>query len=405
MSCSVHGAIEWWQAAARGSPSADAEVAVPWWTLPRASTSNTHEAHAWRESRARAVAVRAAQLILVTNIILRSKADAKPTVPEAAPLTGSSMEEQLLAVSDAAGVSGVAMNEWHAQQDWSVARGYLHGTVGRASVGQGTVGEAKKPLITSDLLQNFNISVLAWGVDLHVLLSAAYAAKLGTEPLTASDRASNGREGDDQQMIDSENDLQRSKTSVIAACDHAKQSVTTLEDLLATLAVHVQGALQEDAAADSQPDGDGSNDELIDGVTLHCVQLLAHHELPLLVAFCVCYAAQLRQGLGATKQDVSSPAAIAMSTVTDLCVAVKRVCADVAKSLRECWLVRNHACVSALGVSQRTRRILEMMSDEKQTAEIYASIAKHQRGLLTGAADRLERWASMCNAVIRTLST
>ena len=67
--------------------------------------------------------------------------------------------------------------------------------------------------------------------------------------------------------------------------------------------------------------------------------------------------------------------------------------------------MRSHACAPALGVSQRSRRILEMMSDDKQTAEAFQGIVAHQKGLLASAADRLERWASMCGAVTRTLST
>ena len=116
----MHGALEWWQAAAQGSPTADAEVTVPWWTLPRASTSDTREAHTWRESRARSLALRSSQLLLVANLILRSKASAKPTIPDAVPLTQSTVEEQLLSVSEAAGLSGVTMNEWHACQDLSL---------------------------------------------------------------------------------------------------------------------------------------------------------------------------------------------------------------------------------------------------------------------------------------------
>lgn len=337
------------------------------------------------------------------SLFLRSKANAKPMIPDAAPLTVDSVEEQLLAVSEAAGVSGVAMNEWHACQDWSVARTYLHGTVDRASLSEATVGEAKKPFVPSLLLQNLTVSILAWGVDLHVLALNAYGVKLGT----AGSEGANSKcaKGDKQEKSDGQNDLEGSKASVNVACQHAKQSVMIIGDLLATLALNVQGGLQFDASEAVQPEGDGSGVVLVDGVTLHSVQLLAQHEIPLLVALCVCFTAQFRHGIGSMKQGGNTAAEAAVAATSALSDSVKKVCTDLAKSVRECRLVCSHACAPALGVSQRTRRILEMMSDEKQTVEAFQNIATHQRGLLTDAADRLERWASMCGAVTRTLAT
>lgn len=323
---------------------------------------------------------------------------------KAAPLPNESSQETLVALSAAAGLSGVTMHEWHASQDWSVARSYLHGTVAGAQSGPGgTLGEAKKPFVTSDLLQKLTILTLAWGVDMNVLLQN------GTRTGVSQD-AANSADGNGMEASDVPGDPQQHRGAVgsAAAASHAKFSVSMLDDILATLTLNVLGGLQLDTAAALPPDGDGSNVALIDGVTLHCVQLLAHHAVPLLAALCVVLTSEARHNSSHASKGGHITVAEAIddviSSISRVCTSIKKVCTDLARSIRECRLVCSDVYAPTLGVAQRAKRILEMMSDEKQTAEAFQGIVTQQRGLLTAAATVLDRSASMCSACTRCIA-
>jgi hypothetical protein len=376
--CSVLGALEWWEAAQHDAGH-DA-AGFPWWTLPRASTAPGPDAAAWRAARLQGLAFRRAQVAL-TPAILLPRGPSKAGMPH---LSVAEAHAQLQALAAAAGVTGVGLSEWHSMHDWGLAHVYLR----RDSVPvapPATVADPAPAHVMSQLLTFFLLATYALGVDLYTVAVAGEGEGAGAHGTGSNAQAA-------------------PQPDVHVASEHAGQMAVMLADIAATACVVAQGELGCDPAA---VDGDdaGAGATFVSGITLHTLQLLAEHALPMLLAVCVVYAAALRHGapVGGAAQADSGAVDAAVAALAQLAAAIRRVCEDLAHSILDCRVLRREAGMAGLGVSQRARRLLATIAGEQQVSDALQSLGAHHQSVLSGAADRLARWAATAAAVCSSL--